>query len=105
MVIAGIGVGLALVLVTALPLTIETDMSALSIVAVFGLVALLPAVALWLTRNRYLRGLAVGLAAVWLWLALDLIVDLLVSDGEGDDYVTGVAEISDASLIAGHWVR
>jgi hypothetical protein len=74
MIIAGIGVGLALALVTA-RLTIETDMSDMGIIGLIGLVTLSPAVALSLTRNRYWRGLAVGLIAVGVFLLLALMLN------------------------------
>ena len=75
---------------------VGTEISTNSIFVVLNLVALLPAVALWLTRNRYWRGLAVGLAAVWLFLAVGQSFDLLLPDSR-PDVGTGVAEICDAS--------
>ena len=74
MVIAGIGVGLVLALVTV-RLTIGTDMGEIGIVGLAGLVALSPAVALSLTRNRYWFGLAVGLFAVGSFLLLVLMLN------------------------------
>lgn len=99
MVVAGIVVGLVVVDLTAAPLIMTTEMSDNSIFAVFSLETLVPAVALWLTRNRYWRGLAVGLTAVWLLLAIGHGFGLLLPDGE-PDFGTGIAEISDAALAA-----
>jgi hypothetical protein len=64
MTIVGVVVGMVAWLAT-IAYAYDREMSWVSYLGVFTLLALAPAIALWLTRNRYWRGFAAGMTACW----------------------------------------
>lgn len=74
MALVGVGVG-ALIFFSMVGVLMVSDVSGTGVLVVVGVLVLGVAVGLWLTHNRYWRGLALGLSGFWVVLPLWLVVD------------------------------